>query len=305
MPVQILRASEKPQKVSFGQKLNEGVGRALEFSSQMLQAKEKERQHHEENEAAKKLGIDLSGIRDPKIRQEAVAEHLKGMNQQALQQQKKQELQQQDFEDYSAIEGRFGKNFADIWKAASTGGRTELLKNAIEAARRGEDINARLKGIPENKEKASQLSSETEMLGNQKPSNPEMKVEKEFENYLKTQDEGLLPSEKIKRGQERFSTGLKQYQEASAKLRNLKADQDRFGILESLDKSKKLPEDLERLNVDDEGNLRLPFLASPESQRFVKTLNEFSQGAKDTFGSRVTNFDLAQYLREKISNSFK
>ena len=51
-----------------------------------------------------------------------------------------------------------------------------------------------------------------------------------------------------------------------------------------------------RLNVDDEGNLRFAFAASPESQRYVKTLNEFSAGAKDTFGSRVTNFDLQQYL---------
>jgi hypothetical protein len=51
------------------------------------------------------------------------------------------------------------------------------------------------------------------------------------------------------------------------------------------------------LNVNKEGNLALPFAASPEAQRFVKTLNEFSANAKDTYGSRVTNFDLQQYLK--------
>ncbi len=67
--------------------------------------------------------------------------------------------------------------------------------------------------------------------------------------------------------------------------------------MEDLNKSKKLPKDLQRLNIDEEGNLRLPFASSPEAQRYVKTLNEFSVGAKDTFGSRVTNFDLQQYLK--------
>lgn len=51
------------------------------------------------------------------------------------------------------------------------------------------------------------------------------------------------------------------------------------------------------MNVDKEGNLKLPFLASADAQRYVKTLNEFSSGAKGTFGARVTNFDLAQYMK--------
>ncbi len=288
-------ASRRP---SIGQRLSEGVGRGLEMGSQMMEERKLEQQYHQENKAAKNLGMDLTGIRDPKLRQQALEYALQGQNQIALEKQKqlseKNKLTgetEQELKDFKVVESSFGKKFADIWKAAPTGGRTELLKTAIEASMRGDDINKLLQGLPENQE-TEQVSGVSE-----EKISPQIKIENELDSYLKKQDDGLLPAEKVKRGKERFDTGLKQYQEAGVKLRSMNRDKDRLGILEDLDKSDKLPKDLERLNVDEEGNLRLPFLASPEAQRFVKTLNEFSEGAKDTFGSRVTNFDLAQYLR--------
>ncbi len=36
---------------------------------------------------------------------------------------------------------------------------------------------------------------------------------------------------------------------------------------------------------------------SPETQLFVKTVNDFTTKAKDSYGSRVTNFDLQQFMK--------
>jgi hypothetical protein len=54
----------------------------------------------------------------------------------------------------------------------------------------------------------------------------------------------------------------------------------------------------ERLNINPKtGDLIIPGLASPEAQQFVKTVNDFTIQAKDSYGSRVTNFDLNQFMR--------
>lgn len=203
---------------------------------------------------------------------------------------------QADSENYKIMENVFGKKFADVWLATGQGERTQLTKAALEARARGIDLEQFLGEMP--KQNSSQEPNRVE---SEQPI-PEKKLSekdifKEIQTTLKQEDEGLLPEEKIARGKERFSTGLKEYQEAGTKLRGMTRDKERLDILQDLNKSKTLPKNLGRLNVDKEGNLKLPFLGSPESQRYVKTLNEFSSGAKDTFGSRVTNFDLAQYLK--------
>jgi hypothetical protein len=177
---------------------------------------------------------------------------------------------------------------AELYAYLTTGGQTEFIKKLIDEEKRSG------KSFIPNAEEETELEHISSKV---KKETPESKFEKDFADYIVKRDEDLLPEEKIKRGKERFDTGLKQYQEAGEKLRSMTRDKERIDILKDLNKSKKLPKDLQRLNVDLEGNLRLPYLASPESQRFVKTLNEFSVGAKDTFGSRVTNFDLSQYLK--------
>lgn len=86
--VQIIQ--EGPRKQSFAQKLNIGVGRGLEAAQKLYSEYEKKEAIKQENEAAKRLGIDLSGIQDPKMRQEALAYALQGINQQNLEQTRQQ-----------------------------------------------------------------------------------------------------------------------------------------------------------------------------------------------------------------------
>ena len=162
--------------------------------------------------------------------------------------------------------------YGDVAENATTGGLSEIVKTAVDLARRTE-------------------------VGKGNPGQEASLEDQELNNIISKQDEGLTPSEKVSRQSERFKTGHPIREEASSKLRGFARDKERFGILESLNNSGKLPNDFGILNVDKEGNLRLPFAGSPEAQRFVKTLNEFSASAKDTYGSRVTNFDLQQYLK--------
>lgn len=176
---------------------------------------------------------------------------------------------------------------AKLFSKFTVGGQTQLAKDILESRKRGgssTDAESQQQSSNENPQSESQDNEET--------------PEQDIRGYLRDQDKGLTPSERIRRGAERYKTGLPVYQSAGDKLRSLSHTKRNLDILKDLSKSNKLPSGLGRLNVDEDGNLKLPFLASKEAQRFVKTVNEFASGAKDTYGSRVTNFDLAQYLKQ-------
>lgn len=77
--VQIIDLPQK--RPSFAQKLNVGVGRGLEIGSQLMQQHQAEQQRQQENQRFQELtGMDISGIQDPKMRQEALKYGLEGKN---------------------------------------------------------------------------------------------------------------------------------------------------------------------------------------------------------------------------------
>ena len=192
-----------------------------------------------------------------------------------MQIQKNREIGRSVYE--SLIKAGYPEETAKIWQNqmenAPTGGQTDVIRQ----------VNDLIKRSPTGKG----------IIG-QEPITPE---DQELSDIIASQDVGLTPAERVKRQSERYKIGHPIRQDAGAKLRGFSRDKERLGILDSLNQSGKLPKDFGLLNADKEGNLRFPFAASPEAQRFVKTLNEFSSSAKDTYGSRVTNFDLAQYLK--------
>jgi len=320
MAVQIIEENRKP---STAEKFNKAFGALLQGGQQIMDQQAQKKALMGENQAIQELtGKNLSGIQDPKIRQQAVQIALQGQNQQEKFNQESGKNEEYNKNITEAIHRLTGQDLsglppdmqkiyldkiarspnhdklkdlfikqgaseddAELYSYLTTGGQTEFVKKLMEERKRGGQ------GIINQED---QIPSPKEL---EKPISVEKKFDNELSEYLSMQDEGLLPSEKIARGKERYDTGLKQYQESGNKLRSLARDKEGLDILEGLNNSKKLPKDLARLNVDDEGNLRLPFATNPETERYVKTLNEFSKGAKDTFGSRVTNFDLQQYLR--------
>ena len=177
----------------------------------------------------------------------------------------------------SLINAGYPEETAKIWQNqlenSPTGGQTDVIKNVNELIRRSK-AGKGIVGEGYNSEEDDEL-----------------------QNIISNQDEGLTSVEKVKRESERFKIGQPVREEASTKIRGFGRDKERLAILDSLTRSGKLPKDFGLVNVDKEGNLRLPFAASPEAQRFIKTLNEFSSSAKETYGSRVTNFDLAQFMK--------
>ncbi len=92
--VQIIEENRRPTaSENFGRAFS-GISSALaQHFSQKKQEKAQQMQMQQENEAARQMGIDLSGITDPKMRQQAMASMLQGQNQQQLEQLRQQRPQ--------------------------------------------------------------------------------------------------------------------------------------------------------------------------------------------------------------------
>lgn len=168
---------------------------------------------------------------------------------------------------------------ARLYKGATEGGKTEITKQFLEELARGGP------GI---------LSSLTE--NSPRASSP--KIDEIISEEIIPQDEGLTPRERAKREEGRFAKQLDKYGEIENRANSLGQEKIRIDRLQELNKSGQLPTNLGRLNVSlKSGNLIVPFASSPEAQEFVKIVNDFLSGAKDTFGSRVTNFEINTFLK--------
>lgn len=279
---------ERPQQPNFASSFGRSLGQGIGNLPEMLMAK---RQQMADTDFGKKLGLPLSGKESGDLRKEAIVQALKGVSRNPYAEEHAKYLESQGL---SPEEAHF-------IASQTPGAKTQLTKDFLEKKQRGflPSQNQEVQQLFPKESSREFAQREIEKYRDKKDPDRMTKrnVEKELFEILSSQDKGLTPSEKVKRGKERFDSGLKIYQEAGAKLRGFSRDKERLDILDSLNKSDKLPKNLARANVDKEGNLRLPFASTPEAERYVKVLNEFSTGAKDTFGSRVTNFDLSQYLK--------
>lgn len=111
-------------------------------------------------------------------------------------------------------------------------------------------------------------------------------------------DSGLTPKERVKRQDARFSLQTPLVNANSNTLTSLENEQLSLNLLDELTDSGKVGEGLNKLNINPKtGDLLIPQLASPEEQLFVKTVNDFTVKAKDSFGARVTNFELDRFMQ--------
>lgn len=283
---------------SFSSQLGMTLGRGLgNFGAQALQGHMQQKRSKQFADALKeRTGVDVSGY--PPELQEKIGQMAMASQFEESLMGKKSQMEREKMQSIvsSLIDRGMDPEEAMLYAQLTTGGQTAFAKDILEAKKRGMDQFGRRVMKPIRKMDQALSEGDQQAPEAQVQMTPQQEVENDLATYEEEKDAGLTPAERIKRGSERYKTNLPIYQEAGTKLRAMTRDKERIGILENLDKSGKLPKNLGRLNVDDEGNLRFPFASSPEAQRYVKTLNEFSAGAKDTFGSRVTNFDLQQYL---------
>ncbi len=149
----------------------------------------------------------------------------------------------------------------DTYESASVGGQTEIIKKVEERKQREKS--------PEN------LSSK-------------------LEDY----DIGLTPKERVKRQDERFKIQTPIVQKNSDSVRALHSEGQSINLLQDLNSSGKVGEGVHNLNINPfNGELIIPKFATPEEQLFVKTVNDFTVKAKESFGARVSNFELDRFMQ--------
>lgn len=263
---------EENRKRSVG----ENLGKTL---SGLVQGFSEYSSQQRENESLKGLGIDPN-IRDPKMRQEMLASRLKG----------EEESRKKNIKDprVEMVREKFGDDAADVYELAPEGGKTEVIKHLLEATQRGEDFGSRFKKkIVETKEPLLGKDEESEIPGILEEEKPFKKI-KDF-------DKGLTPKERASRQENRYNKNLPLHQESYHKYQAHQSDADNLKILEEL--NPKITT-MDKFNVNPStGDLLIPQFASPEAQRFLKTINDFTKNAKDSYGARVTNFDIQQFLK--------
>lgn len=163
------------------------------------------------------------------------------------------------------------ENIAELYGSATEGGKTEILKNVLDMEKRG-------------------------LLGNQPQEQPEESIDEKYPPLPK--EEGLTPKERVDLKSSYRKENFPIFNETQNKIKAIKTADQSASILEQLNEKGTLPEGLDKWNVDwQTGEARFPALLGPDGERFVKTVNDFTTKAKDSYGGRVTNFELDRFMK--------
>ncbi len=186
------------------------------------------------------------------------------------------------------IDENVAENYANLYRDSTEGGKTQILNHVLDLKKRG---------LVDNETPVQ--NEPLENLGNPKTDN------EGFDWPKLNEEKGFTPSEIAKTRREREKTNIPFYNDVTKKVKASKEESLLLDRLEQL--NPQMPEGFfGKVNVNlKNGDLRIPAGASPEAQLYVKTVNEFTKNAKDTYGSRLTNFDLSQFLKRlpTLSNS--
>lgn len=167
--------------------------------------------------------------------------------------------------------------YGDLLSNSSVGGQTEIMKAAADVMKRTE----KGKGKPSS------------------PIDPKESTQMGFPEV--SLFEGLTGPEEAKAKASYRKENSSYFGEVQGKTRSLKKEFEDLKIMDSLNPH--LPKDLASIVIDPEtGGLRpwaqMTGKVNPETERYVKTLLGFAtKSAKESFGARVTNFDLDTALK--------
>ena len=181
------------------------------------------------------------------------------------------------FSEEELVSRGFSPEEASLFKALTVGGKTALTKTAIERIQREKGITP--ERLPEREIAPQQ-------------------IETEVEREIASADIGLTPKERFQRQEGRFKVNTDLFTKTEKSLKKFDETGLKLDQLTRLNEKGDLPKRLGRLNVNFKtGELIFPAAASPDAQLFVKTINDFLSAAKDTFGARVTNFEVDRFLK--------
>ena len=277
-----------PRKPSFGAQLSQGLGNALNMGAQLMGEK------RERENIGQLIGMDVSNIRDPKILQGLTEQYGKQKNERA----KLAQDTEIESRDYDIVKESFGEKFANVWKSAPQGGKTELIKYGLDALTRGEDINELLNNVT----KTNAVPPNVKDIPNNVPQLKNGMIDPEFQwpDFSK-REQGYTPKEWNDARKEWTKTNVPRIEENSKHLKNIKSDQLATKKLKQL--NPKIQDGFSRFLINPEtgdfyGAAQILGFKSPEAQQWSKVIARFQNRAKDAFGSRVTNFDLQSYMKQ-------
>lgn len=249
----------------------------------------------ERDQLARLLGQDISNIRNPDLHKlflQSKFSKEENAEKRAYEQQKLAEEQQMGLADYDTIKKHFGEDIADLYKSFSTGGKTRLVNSLIDSLERREKFSDLLEGaydegtVPRaNLEDIKEEPARTRLPDYTIRPKGFSKQEwaKERSGWIKSNTESLDKARDKLKGNKRDILGTKK--------------------LQKLNDSHELPEGLGRWIINPKtgepyGIAQLAQQAPTAAQEWVKEIARFGNRAKDAYGSRVTNFDLAQYMKQ-------
>jgi hypothetical protein len=215
----------------------------------------------------------------------------------------KNKLEELSLPDYETVKEQFGETFAKLYKSAPTGGKTELLKAGLDSLLRGEKVSDLLGGggAPD------QIPEIPEMMMNEMGDMNESGVTEvppkfEIPDYTK-RPKGYTPKEWADERKEWRKTNTTIFDTLNTRIKGNERDILGTQKLNNLNETGKLPKDFGKLIInpstgDIRGVAQLAEIPNRETQEWVKEIARFGNRAKDAFGSRVTNFDLFQYMKQ-------
>lgn len=269
-----------PREESIGERFGAGLGAGLQ---QLLQNKIAQRQTREQGSALESLGLPSALASLPPQLQSAAMQSLGGSGGGTN-------------EDVEYLVENLGwpEEEARLYLSLTPGGQTEYAKRYLERRERGgsQPYSPKERRVPS----PARAPAIEEIAASEKPS-PEGEVVQE-EEFFTDPFEGLTAKEKISKESELRKVNYPIYEESLKTRRALEKVGNNLKTLQTLNDNNRLPKGLQRLNINwKSGSLIFPAAANEDTQLFVKTVNDFTTLAKDSFGARVTNFELDRFMQ--------
>ena len=289
----LVLSAAPPRKQSFTQKLSQGVGRGLEVGQQLIQQHQEKQRDQQENEAVKNLiGKDISGIRDPKIRQEFVNMALQGQNQ--SEKFKSELLNNKKIIDQLEQDRNLEKGSLSAYENDP--------KMAEQISRPAKQPTRRLSEIPIDPEQKSNIAKARSI-----PGFDEMD---ELEQYKTLVDNGVSPELAEKESKLRGSQLERKHKEFD---NSYKAQEDFINdttkSYEAFETQTK-PRLMQMQNIPDEDvigptaavfleHLGIPLgaLDDPSSELYNKLSQDLLKGLPETYGSRILKVEVDNFLK--------
>lgn len=173
---------------------------------------------------------------------------------------------------------------AQLYGSLSTGGKTAYAQMLIDKVQRGT--------FSPNEPERPEIYPETQ------PENVTSGEVEEFDFPTVNPFIGLTPKEAVKKQNDLRKENIDIYKTSKEKARGLKTEERSLKQLERLNNTGKLPQGFGRININPKtGEILFPAATNPETQLFVKIINDFTTKAKDSFGARVTNFEIDRFMK--------